>query len=238
MEKMALIADIHGNLSALKAVLNDIKNRSIKRILCLGDVIGKGPSNPEALDMCIENCEIILRGNWEQYVANQTPKESAAWVQTQIGKKRLEFIRNTKLSTQFLVSGKLLRLFHASPNDFTRVFYHSSLEDKKKLFIDNETGILSDIAGYADIHRPYMQEVEGKLLFNTGSVGNPLDFTMASYIILTGEFDSEVEAGYSIEFIRLPYDIEEAVKAAYDIKDMPERNNYIEEITSCKYNRK
>lgn len=238
MEQLALIADIHGNLPALKAVLKDIECRNIKRILCLGDVIGKGPSNPEVLDICIDLCEFILRGNWEEYVASYNPQESAIWVQQQIGKSRLEYIRNTKLSKEMWFSGKFLRLFHAHPNGFTRVFMHSSIEEKKQLFLDSENGIVSDIAGYADIHRPYMQIIDGKTLFNTGSVGNPLDIPMASYAILSGYTGIKDEAEYSVNFVRLPYDIQKAISDAYAAKDMPCLEDYIGEITECRYNRK
>jgi Icc-related predicted phosphoesterase len=43
MEKIAIISDIHGNITALDTVLKDIKRRGIKRIFCLGDLVGKGP---------------------------------------------------------------------------------------------------------------------------------------------------------------------------------------------------
>lgn len=42
MEKIALISDIHSNIVALKAVLEDIESRGITRIFCLGDIVLKG----------------------------------------------------------------------------------------------------------------------------------------------------------------------------------------------------
>lgn len=42
MDKIAIISDIHGNLEALTSVLDDIKERNINRIFCLGDIIAKG----------------------------------------------------------------------------------------------------------------------------------------------------------------------------------------------------
>lgn len=42
MDKIAVISDIHGNLPALEAVLADIQQRDIHRIICLGDLVGKG----------------------------------------------------------------------------------------------------------------------------------------------------------------------------------------------------
>ncbi len=42
-ERLAVISDVHGNLTALEAVLADIDTRGITRVFNLGDVIGKGP---------------------------------------------------------------------------------------------------------------------------------------------------------------------------------------------------
>ncbi len=237
MEQLALISDIHGNLPALKAVLDDIKKRDIKRIICLGDVIGKGPSNCETLDICKDCCEIILKGNWEEYVSLYEPKDSAIWVQQQIGKERLNYIRNMPMIKQMWISGKFVRLFHSHPCGFKRIFVHSSIEEKRTLFV-NEKGEYSDIAIYADIHRPYMQTIDNRTVLNTGSVGNPLDIPLASYIIISGDFDSKQLSSYSINFIRLPYDIDKAVEDAYKADGMPCLEDYINEITKCIYNRK
>jgi protein phosphatase len=56
MEQMALIGDIHGNLPAFEAVLADIDRRGIERIICLGDVAGKGPSGAAVVDLCRQRC--------------------------------------------------------------------------------------------------------------------------------------------------------------------------------------
>jgi protein phosphatase len=83
-----------------------------------------------------------------------------------------------------------------------------------------------------------MQMVDGRMLFNTGSVGNPLDMTLSSYAILTGELNSKFLSGTSIEFVRVPYDIERAVADAYNAQNLPDLEEYIGEITACKYKRK
>ena len=59
----AIISDIHSNLEALNAVLNDIDNRGIKTIYCLGDVVGYGPNPKECLDLIIEKTEWCVLGN-------------------------------------------------------------------------------------------------------------------------------------------------------------------------------
>ncbi len=64
----AVISDIHGNLEALETALADIDRRSIKKIYCLGDVIGYGASPKECLDLVIDRCQFSLCGNHDQAV--------------------------------------------------------------------------------------------------------------------------------------------------------------------------
>jgi Icc-related predicted phosphoesterase len=47
--KFAVLSDIHGNLTALEAVLNDIANESVDQIICLGDLAYKGPEPTECV---------------------------------------------------------------------------------------------------------------------------------------------------------------------------------------------
>lgn len=49
--KFALISDIHGNIEALEAVVNDARARGLERFLCLGDVAGYGPNPAECVDL-------------------------------------------------------------------------------------------------------------------------------------------------------------------------------------------
>ena len=53
--KLAVFTDIHGNLEALKAIINDIKSKNVDEIICLGDTIGLGSESKECLDLIIEN---------------------------------------------------------------------------------------------------------------------------------------------------------------------------------------
>ena len=67
-ERIALISDVHGNLTALEAVLADIEGRGIKRIFNLGDYVGKGPRGQEVVDRCRERCEVNILGNWDDFL--------------------------------------------------------------------------------------------------------------------------------------------------------------------------
>ena len=66
---IAVISDIHSNVEALKAVLADIEARGdIEQIICLGDVIGYGPSPRESLDLVAEKISVCLMGNHDYAV--------------------------------------------------------------------------------------------------------------------------------------------------------------------------
>ena len=70
MKRIALIADLHGNLPAVEALEQDLKTRSVDEIWCLGDIVGKGPSSPDTFDWAMAHCSLILRGNWDEGVAS------------------------------------------------------------------------------------------------------------------------------------------------------------------------
>ena len=59
--KIAIISDIHGNLEALTATLEDIEKRNVNEIICLGDIIAKGIHPKECLDLIRKKCKIVIR---------------------------------------------------------------------------------------------------------------------------------------------------------------------------------
>ena len=61
----AIISDIHSNLEALQAVLEDIQKQSISEIYCLGDIVGYGPNPRECVDLVMK-CKMVLLGNHDQ----------------------------------------------------------------------------------------------------------------------------------------------------------------------------
>jgi predicted phosphodiesterase len=63
VEPIAIISDIHANAEALAAVLADIRNQGVKRIACLGDLMGYGPDPEKVVDMIRETCDIVIAGN-------------------------------------------------------------------------------------------------------------------------------------------------------------------------------
>ncbi len=89
--------------------------------------------------------------------------------------------------------------------------------------------VAPDVVGYGDIHSAYLKSFRQRILFNVGSVGNPLDVTQASYAILEGTYDSRAEGPFAIQLVRVPYDIERAIQQAQEAQ-MPDLEPYIVEL--------
>jgi len=66
MPRLALISDIHGNLEALEATLDDIERVGADSIVCLGDVVGYGPDPAACVDLVLGRCDVIVRGNHDE----------------------------------------------------------------------------------------------------------------------------------------------------------------------------
>ena len=64
--KRAIISDIHGNLEALRAVLEDIDRQQVDAIYCLGDVVGYGPNPCECVKLVKQRARLVLLGNHDQ----------------------------------------------------------------------------------------------------------------------------------------------------------------------------
>ena len=237
MNKIAVISDIHGNLPALEAVLNDIKSKNIDRIICLGDLAGKGPSSSEAVDIIKNQCELVIKGNWDHYMTDETIDSPAiCWHKRKLGEDRLKYLEELPLYGEFYMSGKLVRLCHASPNDlFHRTHLSTAREERLRLFMPTiSLDKVADIIGYGDIHGAHVENFDGKTIFNAGSVGNPLEITQASYAILEGVYNSKELSSITISLVRVPYDIERAIRHAHE-SGMPDKDEYINELRTAKY---
>jgi diadenosine tetraphosphatase ApaH/serine/threonine PP2A family protein phosphatase len=67
---IAIISDLHANIEALTAAFAEIKRRGVKRVVCLGDVVGYGACPREALKLVMEKCEWCIYGNHEEALLN------------------------------------------------------------------------------------------------------------------------------------------------------------------------
>ncbi|MGC4105657.1 MAG: metallophosphoesterase family protein [Thermomicrobiales bacterium] len=235
MERIAVISDIHGNMTALRAVLADIKARGITRIVNLGDLAGKGPDGDRVVDLCREICEVNVRGNWDEDLARGVASPWATPIQEQLGPERLAWLGALPFAYDIEFGGKRIRLLHASPQGvFHRVLQRGDDTLKLAMFETTEhtnPAFLPDVVGYGDIHTAYIRTFPGKVLFNAGSVGNPLDLTMAAYAVLESD-----GASLAINLVHVPYDIEAELRRARE-SGMPFYDEYAFELRTGRYRR-
>ena len=88
--KRAIISDIHGNLEALQAVLEDIDRQRVDAILCLGDIVGYGPNPCECAKLVRDRCSLVILGNHDQGALfdpdgfNSGAERAIRWTRSQI----------------------------------------------------------------------------------------------------------------------------------------------------------
>ena len=237
--KIAIISDIHGNLEALTATLEDIEKRNVNEIICLGDIIAKGIHPKECLDLIRKKCKIVIRGNCDRHFSEEhkNPDElpeieqkRIKWNQSLINKEDREYLLNLPFSYEFYMSGSLVRVFHATPEfDNKTVLNVDKIETKYKMFLPSEKTMTQDTADviiYGHIHHPYMDKIYNKTIINVGSVGNSYDVirnpqkdsnvletTKSNYLIIEGDYESiKYYLDIYFQFVKVPYNIDKELE--------------------------
>ncbi len=239
--KRAVISDIHGNLEALQAVLEDIRQQNVDEIYCLGDVIGYGPNPCECLDLVMRRCAKTILGNHDQAALfdpegfNPVALQAIYWTRDQLdrGSGGSEVVNGR---WDFL--GELPRtsredpyLFvHGSPRDATNEYvFPEYIYDTRKLEIlfgkveqfcfMGHTHLPGIFTTHCEFIRPEECNYEyplgdEKLMINVGSVGQPRDDNnQACYLIL-----STTDA--KIQYRRVPYDFNATAEKIYREPDL------------------
>ena len=243
MDKIALIGDVHANLTALEAVLEDIEKRNISKIYCLGDIVSKSVNPDIVIDIIKEKCDVILKGNCDEIFSSERALTRQFWTRMKIGEKRAKFLRELPIMHEFYLSGKLIRLFHASPYSLEHIYNPEyNKHDKRynnKIIINpmelfNNTDFIGkskndkipDVVGYAHLHMPIIFKVEDKIIFNTGSVGASYNKGEANYTILEGDLNSLKINNMSISNVSIYYNLEKEIKYIEE-SDIPTKDDII-----------
>ena len=251
MDKIAVISDVHGNYEALKTVLKDIKEKGIEQIYCLGDTIGKGTKPNECLDLLKDS--IMVYGNWEDFFNNKICSNDSAWkrhnlLNSQLSEENKARLKSLPLCYEIYISGRLVRLFHANPNNaWDNVLPIDRIDDIYNLFLptENTSENIADVVIYAHTHMQNLMRLYNRTLINIGSVGNAFDVirnkekdgnckntTNADYLIIEGELNSKEYADIRFEFVSLKYDLEKELENS---KENPEFEVYSKELLNGEF---
>lgn len=222
--RRALISDIHGNLEALEAVLDDIQQQRIDEIFCLGDIIGYGPNPRECIDLVMQNCEVSLLGNHDEGALfdpngfNIGAERAIFWTRDQLEtggdsaqrEKRWDFL--SELHRTYRTGPYLF--VHGSPrNPLSEYIFPEDIYNQRKM--ERLFQLVEQYCFQGHTHVPGIftegyqfyapEEIDheytlgdGKVMVNVGSVGQPRDGdNRACYLIV--EDSSTAGTGTAVE---------------------------------------
>lgn len=227
--RYALISDIHGNLPALEAVLNDIKQAGVDEIICLGDVANIGPYPAECLDVIRDLGCMTIQGNHELYLLGDVlPDEwttcptwsPVRWSRAQLHMEHFHQIANLPFQYDLPQNGLAPATFvHASLFDQFLGFQAEDSEEETAVRMNNHDNITLFCA---HTHRQLYRQWSNSMIVNVGSVGMPLDGSPeAKYVIATRN-----KTSWNVEFRRLAYAVD-GVMEAFDRSGLQEAGGVI-----------
>ncbi|MDD3334857.1 MAG: metallophosphoesterase family protein [Eubacteriales bacterium] len=231
---IALVADLHGNRPATETLAKDLAQIKPQRVICLGDIVGKGPDNAFTFDWAMSHCDLVLGGNWDYGVGFQK-FEPDVFYWEQLGQKRLQQLQQLPQETELWVSGRRVRLFHGRPIMDNLVVAHHG-EDVIMPYFQDQNGQRYDAVIYADAHRQALRTMSPGLFVNIGSVGNAMGIPQCCYALLDVT-EGKAIAPFEVRLRQLDYDRDQAVKDALAAPRVPRIDAYIHEIQTGIYSR-
>jgi len=242
----AIISDIHSNLKALRAVLDDLEKRGVEEFYCLGDIIGYGPEPAECLDLVAQRCKVCLCGNHDHAVFyeptnfNVSAERAAYWTRSALEDEPDAEQRNRRwrflgtLQPRYEMDGFLF--VHGSPRKpINEYLFPDDVYTNPHKLIGNFDRMdqLTCFCGHTHVpgvfvDDPFFEPPEElgqpmryligdeKVIINVGSVGQPRDRDPRAAYVVVD--DEEVE------FVRVPYDID---ATARKIRGNPQLDEFL-----------
>ena len=234
--RCALLPDIHGNLPALEAVLEDVARLGVDAAYHLGDLVGYAPWPDEVVARLVEEGIAGVAGNYDSTVAVEAEHcgcraenpaqealahESYAWTLARVSAETKARLRALPFRIDVRPggghrSGSTLRLIHGAPTLNTLYWDQSRHDDFARKMAAKLGAAAGDAVAFGHTHIPWKRTVDEVLFVNAGSIGRPKDGDpRASWAIATwngGRFEVDV--------VRTEYDVERTA-AAILASDLP-----------------
>ena len=204
--KIGVIADLHSNLAALQAVIDDMPR--VKELICVGDLVGYAADPNEVVELARSRRVLAVMGDHDHAAVSRDARRlnpiaarAAIWTVERLSGENLEFLSNLPDRLELSYGERKLYVVHGSPRDPLRGFVPPDTSNRMLAELVRE--LEADIILMGHTHMPMKRLIYGKLILNPGGVGQPRDRDpRASYILL--DLGAEVEAG----FHRVEYDVE------------------------------
>lgn len=163
--KIAGISDIHGNLHALEAVLEDMETQNIDKIFICGDLALMGVKPEQTVDKIIELINhgkaVAILGNTDEMIINDNEI---------LRPDQIEFLKILPVKRSIKVGALEILLVHGSPR---RIDENISPDIDESILKEIVSRVKEDIIFCGHTHLPAVHEIDGKTIVNNGSVGRP-----------------------------------------------------------------
>ncbi len=234
--RIGVISDIHGNLTALDAVLADLERARVDRIVCLGDVAATGSQPRQTVERLRALDYPTVLGNADEELVNMRAETPGAetpdmdedgrrlldidrWCAAQFAPADLDYLRAFRPTlTLPLGDGQTLLCMHGSPRSYDDVIVASTPEDDLARML---SGVDAAVVAGGHTHEQLLRRYKGTVILNPGSVGLPFERgpgmddvrnpPWAEYAIV-----AEEDGVMSIELRRVPIDVGAVVRAIRD----------------------
>ncbi len=226
---IAAFSDVHANLPALEAVLEDIGRHDVDLTICGGDLVGYGAFPNEVVDLIALRFIPTVMGNFDDGAASGRPscgcdypddrsleigEAALAWTTDRLTGVNRSFLRDLPKELRFGRAGKSLVLVHGSPARLNEYVTQDVSEQRAGELLNLAC---SDVLALGHTHLPYHRRIQGAHLVNLGSAGWPKDGdSRAAYALV--ELGEEVR----VEFRRVDYDLEKSARAIIEAGLPPE----------------
>ncbi|PTX14537.1 putative phosphoesterase [Pontibacter mucosus] len=252
--KIAFFSDIHANLPAMEAVLQDLEQKQPDMVYCLGDLVGYNVWANEVVELIRKHRIPTIAGNYDEGVGLHSDdcgcaykseedksrgSQSIDYTNQIISPGNRKYLRELPrhLRVDFQTEeGEKLRILmvHGSPRKINEYLFEDRPENSL-LRIMEDAG--ADILLFGHTHKPYHRQLEShgkyKHAINLGSVGKPKDGDpRACYVLLELNENSSAAVAESINvtFVRVPYDVEQAARA---VEESPLPNEFADMLRNA-----
>jgi len=194
--KIGLISDIHSNVYGLRSVLKKLKNTDI--ILCAGDLTGYYTFVNEIFDEVEENNIRWIKGNFDDFLFKNTPKnqiiqDSVDYTKKVIKPENLKKLKNAPTDMTLVLDGIRFKVYHESP--WGQEYIYPDFDH-----FDKFEKVNADVIILGHTHYPMEKLIGDKVIINPGSCGQPRDFEPK---VSCAIFDTKTR---KTKFYRLNYD--------------------------------
>jgi putative phosphoesterase len=222
MDTVAVIADVHGVLPVLEAVLAQPEVRAADRVVVCGDHAA-GPQPTTVLDLLTSLDNVVLvRGNADRELVSirrgsPSPYPESNWAAAQLSDSHVELLDNLPHPVTLEVDGFGPVVFcHGTPRDDDEVvLVDTRLEKWAEVFADLPDEVRTVVCGHT--HMPFVRLVDRRTVVNPGSIGMPYGGPGGHWALL--------RAG-EVSLRRVPIDVDAAVASVVANSTYPDRQEW------------